>query len=72
MPDPTSRSRIRIQFGRSGAYNLSVWHPETLDSIVREITETSRLWCQSGEHGPRDTVIPMSNVGTVMIEAVTT
>ncbi len=70
--NPTSRSRIELVFGPLGERNLVVWHPHDRIRIVNEITDTRRLYCQSGQDGPRDTVIPMSNVGTVVIEAVTT
>ncbi len=66
--NPTSRSRIRVQF--AGPHHLVVWHPHDRIRIVNEITDTRRLFCQSGQDGPRDTVIPTSNVGTVVIEAV--
>ncbi len=58
--------------GASPATKLTVYHPDERASIVREITDTGRIWVQSVEHGPRDTVIPMTQVGTVLFWRRTT
>jgi hypothetical protein len=68
----TSRTRIRVTFAEPWDHQLEVWHPDDRQSIVNEITDARRLYCQSGQDGPRDTVIPMSNVATVVVERVTT
>ncbi len=72
-PQETSRTRLEVTFGgASPATKLTVYHPDERASIVREITDTGRLWVQSVEHGPRDTVIPMTQVGTVVFWRMTT
>ncbi len=65
-PRETSRTRLEVTFGPTGDKSLTVYHPDERASIVREITDTGRLWVQSVEYGPRDTVIPMTQVGTVV------
>ncbi len=71
-PQETSRTRLEVTFGGASPPQLTVYHPDERAPIVREITETGRLWVQSVEHGPRDTVIPMTQVGTVAFWRMTT
>ena len=74
-PQETSRTRLEVSFGPTRGEALlaqTVYHPDERASIVREITDTGRLWVQSVEHGPRDTVIPMTQVGSVGFWRMTT
>ncbi len=70
-PQETSRTRLEVTFGPDGDKTLTVYSPNERTSIVSEITDTRRVWVQSVEHGTRDTVIPMTQVGTVVFERMT-
>ena len=64
-PTEISRTRLEVSFTEP-PHVLTVYHPSERASIVSEITETGRVWVQSVEDGPRDSLIPMSNVSTVV------
>ncbi len=65
----TSRIRLEIEFA-AGPHRVTAWHTSNeRQRIVTEITDTGRLWVQSTEHGPLDTVIPMSQVISVVMWA---
>jgi hypothetical protein len=64
-PQEISRTKVEVTFSPTTTFQ-TVYHPKERSSVVREITETGRLWVQSSQDGPRDTVIPMTQVMTVV------